>query len=387
MDSFECRWFAPQRGFRQTLPFIIVFGLFIIGGVLIILFGPAGPGIAVTCMGLFFYALIIPQAAAVGRKYGICVRQLQLKTLMSRKVITFGEIDSVALMSKAEGRRFMEELYRSSVDAERQMDLGRWLRSNRKSAEVIRYLSVPVTGTETRRGRATNITSYSVDPDAEMILLRLNAGGRLLISPADVTAFYSALVGKGAEARPVSSGEALSLQAGSGPSRDFRKTIRGISIVIFLVILALVGYFVIYPEYKAGEYSRPGSAGETADEGPADTSDIPVAIWLDEDSFAFGVPKDDLPDMEREGGVSAMLFSKYAAPALVLLLESEGEIEVGSTANTELIEYLADFMLLHCRMSYSGEAESDSGIVYNVFTVERTEIRNFIASLVRNLKF
>jgi len=377
MNREIIEWYPPQRGFRQTRPFLIVFGVFILAGLAVLFSGLTGPGLALSGMGLIFYALILPQAAAVGKRYGLCQDLLILKTLTKENSIPLSEIESLALLSKDESRRFMEELYRSSVDAERQMNMSSWLRSQRRAGEVVRFLSVPVTGTEARRGHSTNITDYSVKPDAELLLLRLSPQRMLLVSPQDIRKFHLKLVQKGVSLRPYMIGEGSSLQAESAASGGMKKVVGVISIVTFIITLVLIGYFVIYPQFTAQQYSE--------DPVPVtEDSVIPHAFWADNHTFIFVVLKDELPEMERAGGVTAALFSIYAAPRMIELLETGGEIPQGSSERAELLKYLGEFLVLHSRILFVGEELDEDGKVLNVFQVEQTEMRTSVASLLRN---
>jgi hypothetical protein len=207
MNSYNYRWYRPQRGFAQSRPFLIVFGIFILAGIPLLVLGMIGPGLGFIGMGLFFYALLIPQAAAVGRKYGIGPDGLRLKSASKVLDTPFGEIEYAVLLTKTESRSFMEKLYQSAVEAERQLDMRRWFKSNLRTAEVVRYLSVSVTGTDMRKGHSTNITSYSVNPDAELLLLKLVSGKVFLISPKGIREFYTDLIQKGISVRPYTAGE------------------------------------------------------------------------------------------------------------------------------------------------------------------------------------
>ena len=200
------RWYKPRRGFRQTALFLAVFSVFPAGGTALLAAGLAAPGAVLLALGLGFYALILSQAAATGRRYGIGEDTVILKRPASEKVIRFDELESAAILNRLESRRFLEELYSTSVESERSLDLGSWLRSNRRTADITAYLSVPVTGTETRSGHSTNITSHSVKTSSEMLLLR-TVGQLLLISPDDTAGFHRSLLEKGVSDLPVVKGE------------------------------------------------------------------------------------------------------------------------------------------------------------------------------------
>lgn len=380
MNSDNYRFFSPRRGFRQSLPFIMIFGFFIILGIIPLSFGMTGAGLAVIGMGLFFYALILPQAAAAGRRYGIGGSGIILKSAFNSLAVPFDGIDSAALLSKCEGCRFMEELYRASAESERQMDIGAWYRSKRRSADVVRYLSVPVTGVEMRRGHLTDITSYSVRTSAELILLRLKMGGRILISPADAGTFYSELLSRGIAVQPAAAGEGMQAQSGITPSRNISRTLITISYISFAVLLALVTYFFIFP--AVNETPSGGVPKEPVVETEA--SDAVLAAWLNDDSYIFGVPKDELPGIEGGGAVTADLFIDYAAPRLIWLYETDGELSEGTLGRIETVSKTGQFLLLHSRMTSAGEETSDGGEVYSFFVVERAGMRESFASLIRN---
>ncbi|MBI9108842.1 MAG: hypothetical protein JEZ04_19020 [Spirochaetales bacterium] len=380
------RWFSPQRGFRQVRPFLIVFGIFILAGFLPIIFGLTAQGIAVIGLGVLFYAFIIPSAAAWGRKYGLGDEKVLLKTAFSEKVLRFKDIASAALLSKDESRRFMEELYKSTVDSERQMDISSWYKSTRRAGDVVRYLSIPVTGTEIRRGYATNITDYSVRPRAELILLRTDAGGFILISPQNIRDFFNELLQKGVSNIPAAVGEGLAVQAEIRISGVMKKHVRRISIITLITTVLLVGYFVIYPQLMKSQpdtsLKQTAENSETAEPSSAAPAGL-LADWEDDNSFVFGVLSSTLPEMEREGGVTAHLFKAYAGVQLIMLLESGGEIPAGSSARADLFEYIGDFLLLHSQMFYAGEETTADGD-YVFFQVEQTAMRESVASLIRN---
>ncbi len=370
--------FKPRRGLRQSMPFIIVFGFITLCGIIPILVGMPGPGLALSGMGLVFLALILPGAAAAGKSYGIGGSSVRLKASAKEEVLQFAEIESVALLSKEESRRFMEELYLESVESQNRMDMGGWLRSNRRAGDVVRFLSVPVTGTEFRSGSQTRITSYSVKPDAQLILLRRKTGAKYLVSPYETVEFYRTLLQRGLRAVPAAAGEGKSVQSSNQQGKNYRSLFTAISIASSVLIFAAVGYFFILPAMKAPEDIN------HADESRAEDISGPAAVWLDDNSFAFGVYTESLPEMEQGGSVTAKMFSGYAAPLMLQLLESEGGLPAGVTENEELTAYLGDFLMMHSRMTFLETSDAGGGKDMNFYMIEQTDIKNSIGPLLRN---
>ena len=372
--------FKPERGFRQVRVFIIVFSLFTLAGVVPLAFGLIGPGLALIIMGLAFLALVVPKAAAWGLSYGIDNEAVVLRSGRAGKRIAFIEIDSVALLTKEQAQSFMEELYYDAVQSEIRMDMGGWLRSNRAAGGVTRYLSIPVTGTEIRRGGPTNITSYSVNPGTKLLLIRMHSGERLLVSPLEINRFYTRLIQAGVDAVPYVKGEGRIPFSAAKPYRNNRKRIFIVSLVTFIVILALAGYFIIYPALSAPAENAEVQPAEEAQPAGAGI----MAAWVNEDSYLFGVLKEELPEMERNGGLSAMLFSRYAAPLLLQLLESEGELPKGASTDAGLRDWLSDFLMLHSSLQFSQEHSYPDGSLYMIYTVEQTEMKNNIGALLQH---
>ena len=342
-----------------------------------------GPALAVMGMGIVFMLLILPGAAAWGMSYGISTNALILKRPQAGKRLYFNDIESIFMLSKEQARSFMEELYYDAVESERRMDMGGWLRSNRRAGEVTRYLSIPVTGTETRRGNTTNITSFSVRPDSRLILIREASGGKLLISPKKITELYTELVRAGLRTIPPEKGEGRIPTDELKANRKIGAGIRVFSAVVFVVILAAVGYFVIYPSMTSEADRVITAENETV---PEQQSEIPgvMAAWVNEDTYLFGVLKEELPEMEQQGGLSAMLYSSYASPLLLQLLEAEGELPAGASSDEALNEFLSDFLMLHCRMKFAQEHTYPDGSLYMIYTVESPEFKKNIPVLLKN---
>ena len=78
-------------------------------------------------------------------------------------------------------------------------------------------------------------------------------------------------------------------------------------------------------------------------------SEIPAAFWIDESSFVFTLPSDQLSDIERGGGVSGDIYERHAAPLVLRIFELDGLLYEGASEEQDLIDYTAS-ILVQARM-------------------------------------
>ena len=112
------------------------------------------------------------KASGFGKKYAIGEKSVLLKCGRKTVNLCLDEIKYITLLSIQEARSFLEEMHLASVTAERQLDFRGWIKSQCRSGEVVRFMSIPLTGTDQRAGHPANIIKYTVKPNEELILLR-----------------------------------------------------------------------------------------------------------------------------------------------------------------------------------------------------------------------
>jgi hypothetical protein len=254
---------------------------------------------------------------------------------------------------------------------------------------------VPLVSSVTRRGSHRNITSARVLPVGELLLLRLKSRGGLLISPRDPDKVLKDLSGKGLKETPFSLEEIRNYVVPADPEKLGRshRRWRTYMIVNMAVLLILAALFVFRDPLIAllpGSLqengviqwiSRPGTA-EPAPSAPEEPVKRETAAFIDEDSFVFGVPLDELTTEQREGESSFSLIMDRGVPELLRILETEGAIPLKEDTWERSVT-ISQFLNAHGSLSFVEDREWN-GLIHRFYLIEMERLKETVQALAED---
>jgi len=385
-------WYAPRKGFRQTRLFLAVFALFPVMGVFALLSGQTAGGIAALVFGLFCYLLIFGGAAAWGCRYGIGERTVLLKRLTSTRILRLEEISSVCRLSREQSSDFMNKLQHPAIEAERAINFSEWYRVSKQWGEVGRYISVPQVSSITSKGSRRNITSAKVLPVGELLLLRLESGQALLITPREPDTFLTDLTRKGVKETPFAFEEMKNYIAPADQEKLARshRRWRTYMIVNMAILLPLVLLFIfraplieLLPEplqqHKVIRWIITLGSGEPEEPLPDEPVFGKNAAFIDEDSFVFGVPLDELTYEQREGQLSLSLIMDHGVPGMLRILEKNGTLPVIEDSWERSVT-ISQILYTHGSISFIEDREWNGGI-HRFYLIEMDDLEDVVSAL------
>lgn len=386
-------WYAPRKGFRQTWLFLVVFALFPAMGVFALLSGQTAGGIAALVFGGICYAFIIGGAAAWGCRYGIGEKTIFLKRSTSKRVLRFEEISSVSPLSREQSSEFMNKLQHPAIEAERAINFSEWYRVSKQWGEVSRFVSVPQVSSITSRGSRRNITSAKVLPVGELLLLRLESGEGLLITPRDPEIFLDDLTRQGVEEAPFSFEEMKNYVAPADQEKLGRshRRWRTYMRVNLIIILPLVTLFIfrgplidLLPEEVQNHpvirriYTL-GTDDQPEEPLPGEPILRETAAFIDENSFVFGVSLDELTAEQRAGDLSLGFIMDHGVPLMLRILERNGtlpEIEDSWERSVTISQ------ILYTQGALSTVEDREwNGLIHRFYLIEMDGLKDVVNSL------
>ena len=384
MQSDAYKYYKAQKGFRQILPFPAVFSIFLLFGLLPFFFNMPTAGFIISGFCFSVLSGLLFKASGFGKKYAIGEKSVLLKCGRKTVNLSFDEIKSVSLLTKQEARSFLEEMHLASVTAERQLDFRGWIKSQCRSGEVVRFMSIPLTGTDQRAGHPANIIKYTVKPNEELILLRTLKSRYFLISPKNIRGFFNELETMGAAVEKAAAGEGKKVHPPASPEEEIRvkqrsrglfiySAVIGFSLLLFFVIIPVIQetLFTSYPE----EISAPGPENQKIEKEKL------MAVWENDSTFIFSVPSELLSGIELDGGVSGDIYERHAAPLVLKQFEYEGLLSEGLSEKQDLIDYTAS-ILVQAKISNEGKQISKDGKTLFLFRMQKNGIREIIMSFL-----
>lgn len=218
------------------------------GGAAIILFAEeTAGGFGLMGFGLFFLIIMLISAGAPGSRYTLNPDGLSLKRGASRRTISFGDIRGAKVLSEKEAGAIITEYMTPAMQSEAGLDIKNWLKSNRKMGSFIRFCTVPVIQSKTTTGNALNITSFSGTAAGSFVILRVESGEELLLSPKDVEGFSQDLASRIRRSVDLSAPypHRSTIDSGGGARpRNFRRKYLVVSLVTATTLITAVALYL-----------------------------------------------------------------------------------------------------------------------------------------------
>lgn len=320
MEDFQYQYFRPQRSAKNVIIFLITFGLFAAGGLVLYLFTRQIAGLIMG--GLCVLALIgmTFKILAAGTRYGIGINRILIKNLYQRITINARDISSVSLLSREEVIQFFNKSYWPVVEAEKEMNIARWYRASKYYGMLTRFVSVPVVNSVTRSGAKSNITGFNTRVTGPAVLIQTSSHGFVFITPQDPEQYITRLRGIGV--REVRPGEFMEKDLSGDGNRKMGifstpGGLRAYSLISFLLLTAGILAFFLFLQ----ESSRVPEGNTELYE-----AEIPVlnneeinfmnGRWENDSLFYFVVKDSELEDIEKEGEITVGMIRRMVFPAV-----------------------------------------------------------------------
>jgi hypothetical protein len=181
--------FKARRSARNSIVFLAAFGLMAAGGVAAFLFGYRIEGIAVFAFGVVVMLVITAIVISPNSWYRIAAGSLQLRKGFAGRSIPLSSLRAARVVPAPEVAVTLREFVAPVILAETSMDPGGWAKAGKRYGRVVRFCSVPIVESRTSLGSERNVVQFDLKVTGEFVVLELDDGFPLLISPQDSREF------------------------------------------------------------------------------------------------------------------------------------------------------------------------------------------------------
>jgi hypothetical protein len=177
--------FRARRSARNSIVFLVAFGLMAAGGVWMYLSGYQSEGIAVSAFGLLAVFAIVATVLSPNSWYRIRPGVLQLHKGFAGRSIPLSSLRAARVVPATEVAAALREYVAPVVLAETSLDIRGWATAGKQYGQVVRYCSVPIVESRATSGTSRNVVRFDLKLTGEFVVLELDGGPPLLISPKE----------------------------------------------------------------------------------------------------------------------------------------------------------------------------------------------------------
>ena len=337
------------------------------------------PAIISIIFGLAVITYILLRNAALGFLYGLDKDYIYLKRNRLTRDIAVSDIAAAGLLDDPDLQIFMTKLAAPIAESKMQLNLKKWWQNSKIYGDIVKWVSVVITETETRAGGPLSITSYKLNLNGRVAAIKLKNGELLLITPLKIDRFIEELTGFGiAGLTPRECIDSIPRPDLSSPpekeaAEGRRRRIILIIIGLFIIAAALLWTFIFnteeaFPPEQEQSGEEPGSPAPAAEL-------LTVGMWEDDQSFLFLIRADHPEALDR-----TQLAAGEHAPQRIIALAARQMIKEYLIENPEIKErpdaeelentlrFTADTRLIERKMA-------DYGVEIHIYRVYSDELR------------